>query len=401
MPQTPIEIRPGYLPGLMASLALSLLAGCNDGTRPAADSPGPLSPAAALGEQIFSDPTLSASGQMSCASCHVSLAAHAPANALPVQPGGPALDQQGSRQAPSIRYLATNTAFHFDGEGTPTGGFFWDGRAASLQEQAGAPFLNPVEMALPSQDAVVDRLTLAPYAETFRQVFGAGIFSNPGIAFERMTFAIQQFEKESAALHGFTSKYDAVLDGKATLSEQELRGLALFNNPQKGNCAACHPSGRNADGSHPLFTDFSYDALGVPRNPDIPKNADPSWFDLGLCARPAGDMAARPDLCGAFKVPSLRNVTQRRSYFHNGYFHDLKTALQFYVQRDTDPEKWYPAISGAVQKFNDLPPRYHTNVNTTEAPYNRKPGDEPALSDSEIDDVIAFLQTLNDGYSAP
>lgn len=383
--------------GLALAAALSLLTACNE-DHPAPKADTGLSPVAALGEQIFSDNSLSASGAMSCQTCHDPVAGNAPVNSLAVQLGGPGLNLQGSRQAPSIRYLNFNTSFFFDGEGTPTGGFFWDGRAASLQEQAGEPFLNPVEMAMPSREAVIDKLKLASYAADFRKVFGEHIFDNPGLAYERMTLALQQYQKEDGDLHGFSSKYDAFLDGKARLSEQELRGFALFNNPQKGNCQGCHPSGRLADGSHPLFTDFTYDNLGVPRNPDIDLNNDATYFDLGLCARPSGELAARSDLCGAFKVPSLRNVALRHTFFHNGRFKTLKETLQFYVQRDTNPEKWYPDVGGVVQKFDDLPPEYHVNVNTTEVPYNRKLGDAPALSDAEIDDVIAFLQTLNDGY---
>ena len=165
----------------------------------------------------------------------------------------------------------------------------------------------------------------------------------------------------------------------------------------KGNCAACHPSGKAADGSFPLFTDFSYDNLGVPRNSAIAANADPDHFDLGLCAR--AELAARSDLCGAFKVPTLRNVALRKTYFHNGRYTTLKDAVTFYVQRDTHPEKWYPLNpDGSVNKFDDLPAAYRANVNTTEAPYNRRPGDAPALTDAEVDEVVAFLKALSDGY---
>ncbi|MGN5507475.1 hypothetical protein ACLJCO_09730, partial [Campylobacter coli] len=108
------------------------------------------------------------------------------------------------------------------------------------------------------------------------------------------------------------------------------------------------------------------------------------------------ELASRTELCGAFKVPTLRNVATRKAFFHNGRFKTLREALRFYVTRDTQPELWYPVVNGVVDKFNDLPPAYRANVNTTEVPYNRKPGDAPALSDAEIDDVIAFLGTLND-----
>src|SRR5262249_18815396 len=158
-----------------------------------------------------------------------------------------------------IRYLRFNRAFLFDSEGTPTGGFFWDGRAASLQEQAGEPFLNPREMAMGSKADVVARLAAAPYAAEFRALFGANVFTDAEVAYDRMTFALAQYQKEDAEFTAFSSKYDAFLRGRATLTEQELRGLALFSDPAKGNCAACHPSARGSDGSLPLFTDFTYD----------------------------------------------------------------------------------------------------------------------------------------------
>jgi cytochrome c peroxidase len=377
-----------------------LLASCGGGSSDAQAPQGTeLSEQAALGELIFKDTSLSASGRQACASCHVEDNGHAPDNALPAQLGGPLSDRQGSRNTPSSRYLAFNTAFFFDGEGTPTGGFFWDGRATSLQAQAHEPFLNPAEMANTDATAVVARLALAPYAAEFKRLYGDDIFTRPADAFDRMALAVQRYQLEDIEFRAFSSKYDEFLRGHVPLSAQELRGLALFNSPAKGNCAACHPSAKGADGSHPLFTDFTYDNLGVPRNDELTQNADPAFFDLGLCARPSGDLAARADLCGAFKVPSLRNVALRKAYFHNGRFKTLKDALTFYVQRDTNPEKWYPLKpDGSVDKFNDLPEQYKANVNTTEAPYDRRLGDVPALSDAEIDDVIAFLQTFNVGF---
>lgn len=388
----PVRLKLGLL-----ALCLLFIAGCGGDDSTATGVK--LSPEAALGDKIFRDASLSASGRQACASCHAPEAGHAPDNGLAVQLGGERLDLPGGRTSPSIRYLSTNGSFHFDAEGTPTGGFFWDGRAASLAAQAAGPFLNPVEMALPDAAALAARLERASYATEFRIVFGFDIFNRPEEVFEKVRLALERYQMEDPEFRPFSSKYDAWLDGKAELSAQERRGLALFDDPLKGNCAACHPSARGADGSKPLFTDFSYDALGVPRNPEIPANADPAYFDLGLCARDVGDLTARTDLCGAFKVPSLRNVAQRRVLFHNGRFRTLKEALDFYVQRDTHPEKFYPRnVDGTVNKFDDLPPAYHANVNTTEAPYDRKPGDAPALNETEIDDVIAFLHTLSDGW---
>ena len=207
------------------------------------------------------------------------------------------------------------------------------------------------------------------------------------------------YQREAPEFAPFSSKFDAVLRGRASLSVPETRGLALFKDEKKGNCASCHTAEPDAGGRPPLFTDFTYDNLGVPRNPDLAHNADPAFFDLGLCAREGGDLKDRTDLCGAFKVPSLRNVALREALFHNGHFKNLRDAVLFYVQRDTNPEKWYPRrADGSVDKFNDLPPEHHANVNTTEAPYDRQPGDAPALSDAEVDDVVAFLKTLTDGY---
>jgi cytochrome c peroxidase len=138
----------------------------------------------------------------------------------------------------------------------------------------------------------------------------------------------------------------------------------------------------------------------VPRNTDIPANADPTYYDLGLCGPFRTDLAAdHPERCGAFKVPTLRNIALTAPYFHNGRFATLRDALEFYVQRDTNPEKFYPLDAGGQpQRFNDLPDQYKANVNTTEVPYNRGPGDVPTLSDSDIEDVIAFLNTLTDGF---
>ncbi len=376
-------------------LSLVLLVGCG-GDDDSAEAPR-LSEKAALGEKIFEDVSLSASGRQSCASCHSPDVGHAPDNSLAVQLGGPLLDQPGNRVAPGLNYLSSNTAFHFDDEGTPTGGFFWDGRAASLQAQASGPLLAANEMANASVAHVVAKLSLASYAEEFKRVFGADIFTRPDEAMAQLTLALQMYQLEDTDFRAFSSKYDQFLRGRVALSEQEARGLELFNSPSKGNCAGCHPSEKGADGSHPLFTDFTYDNLGVPRNTALAQNADPAFYDLGLCGR--ADLASRTDLCGAFKVPSLRNVALRKVYFHNGRFTTLKDVVTFYVQRDTHPEKWYPLnADGTVNKFDDLPPQYHANVNTAEVPYDRVLGDAPALTDAEVDDVVAFLRTLSDGY---
>jgi cytochrome c peroxidase len=131
----------------------------------------------------------------------------------------------------------------------------------------------------------------------------------------------------------------------------------------------------------------------------LPANADRAYYDLGLCGPARKDLADRRDLCGAFKVPTLRNISRTAPYFHNGQIADLRDVVEFYVTRDTAPQDWYPAGAGHVRKFDDLPAGLEANVNTSEVPYDRKPGGVPALTPAETDDVVAFLKTLDDGYN--
>lgn len=353
---------------------------------------------ASLGEAIFRDTSLSSSGRMACSTCHDPAKAHAQDNDLAVQLGGAELTTPGFRAVPSLRYMNLNIPFFFAGDGTPTGGFTRDGGAHDLVEQAHTPILAVHEMDNADAAGFAARLSVAAYADDFRSVFGADVFANPDLALLAAEYSLSEYQNTAREFHPFDSKFDLFLQRKIMLSPQELRGFALFNRRDKGNCASCHPS-TPVNGQPPVFTDYTYDNLGVPRNPQIPANADPEYFDMGLCGPFRTDLAARTDLCGQFKVPTLRNVATRHVFFHNGYFHDLKTALEFYVQRDTNPEKWYPLdAQGKPRKFDDIPALFARNVNTSEAPYNRKPGQAPALSDAEIDDVIAFLKTLTDGY---
>lgn len=385
-----------------ACALLLLVTACGGGGNSASSPAAPLtlSAAASLGEKIFKDTSLSASGRMSCATCHDPAFGHASPFSKAVAFGGANLDQPGLRTAPSIRYLRFNTGFAFASDGTPTGGFFWDGRANSLADQARGPFLGPNEMANPDVASVIAKVAAAPYAAEFRRVFGATILANPDAAFDRVVFALERYQREDEDFAPFTSKFDAFTAGRASLTAQELNGLALFNRADRGNCAACHPSTKPANAPGALFTDFTYDNLGVPRNAAIPANADPAFRDGGLCGSMREDLAQRTDLCGAFKVPSLRNVALRTNFFHNGRFDSLEKAVRFYVRRDTDPKLWYSldALSNPVP-YDDMATDLRGNVNTTEAPYNRSLGDAPALTDAEVQDLVAFLRTLSDGYA--
>jgi cytochrome c peroxidase len=313
------------------------------------------------------------------------------------------------RAVPSLRYVLNRTPVWnkeyvsnpaeriLEGDEPPTGGFGWDGRFNTLHDQAAFPLLAPNEMANSSRDEVVSKLKRASYADEFRGVFGSAVFDNPSEAFAKALLAIESFELEDASFHPYSSKYDDYLDGRAQLSVQEKRGLELFNDPKRGNCASCHLDEKGTDGSHPLFTDYQFEALGVPRNEEIPANANASYFDMGACGPLRLDQAKEQKYCGLFKTPGLRNVASRRVFFHNGRFHTLKDALRFYVQRDTDPRRWYPSSSlGTLEKFDDLPALLRPNVDVIDAPLTYKEGETPAWSDSEIDDVIAFLKTLTD-----
>jgi cytochrome c peroxidase len=135
----------------------------------------------------------------------------------------------------------------------------------------------------------------------------------------------------------------------------------------------------------------------VPRNRTLAVNRDPHFYDLGACGPERTDLKGQDEYCGIFRTPTLRNVALRKTFFHNGIYHSLEEVVRFYAERDTNPEKFYPVVKGKVQKFDDLPKKYWANLNT-DPPFDRKPGDKPALDESEIKDVVAFLKTLTDGY---
>jgi len=393
----------------------------------------PLSALALLGEKIFHDPTLSASGRQSCASCHDPARSYGPPNDRDVQLGGPDLTVEGVRPPPSLAYLYRQGPFGIGpateeqdappsldqlaqqaqtatrankSAGTapaanqmvPSGGLFWDGREDGLMDQAKGPMMNPAEMANKDQYDVAAKLARAPYAKDFAPLFGDAILHNPAMLFTEAMSALSRFQVEAASFHRFDSKYDHWLEGKARLTRAEMRGLRLFNDPAKGNCAGCHLSQPTADGLPPLFTDTEYEALGVPRNRRLAANRDPNHFDMGLCGPLRADLAKQTQYCGMFLTPTLRNSARRGVYFHNGLYHDLKQVVDFYNLRDVQPGRVYPRdAAGKVQKYDDLPARYHANIDVADQPLDRKLGDRPALTDAEVQDIIAFLKTLDDG----
>jgi cytochrome c peroxidase len=363
----------------------------------------------AIGRALFFDPRLSASGSLACASCHDPAHALASPNGRAVQRGGADRGQPGVRAVPSLMYEQNMPPFteHFFDAGDeddgvdqgPAGGTLWDGRAQSAHEQARLPLLSEFEMANSSDDDVVVKVARAPYAAQFRRAFGAGVFADRRRAFKAVLLALETFEESPADFYPYSSKYDAFLRGTASLSAAEQRGLAAFNDPVRGNCARCHPSAMR-EGALPQFTDFGFAALGAPRNRAIPANADPGYYDLGLCGPLRKDLAGRAEYCGLFRTPTLRNVARKRVFLHNGVFHALEDVVRFYAERDTAPEKWYPRdANGAVAKFDDLPERYRGNVDRA-PPFGEYPGERLRLNDADVHDIVAFLNALSDGYGA-
>jgi cytochrome c peroxidase len=253
-------------------------------------------------------------------------------------------------------------------------------------------------MANASEADVVNKLQQSAYADLFRAAFGSDVFGSTSQAFQSALDALQAYQLEDDDFHPYTSKFDLYADNKigGDLTASEARGASVFADPNKGNCFACHFAGPGANGSSGLFTDFTYEAIGVPRNAEIPANADPSYFDMGICSRPDHPLPDSAQYCGMFKVPTLRNVAIRKVFFHNGKLKSLRDVLRFYNTRDTEPELWYPLVNGVVQKFDDLPAQYQANIDSQGPLDGRPAGSQPPMSEQDLDDLEAFLDTLTD-----
>ncbi|HEY1092796.1 MAG TPA: cytochrome c peroxidase, partial [Burkholderiaceae bacterium] len=278
------------------------MSGCGGGTPAAIEQPAvtPLGSLAMLGEQLYKERFLSGSGRMSCATCHDPAFSHGPPNAQAVQVGGAFETQFGLRAAPSLRYLERQPVFDLS---ALHGGLMADGRVDTLAAQVRLPLLNPLELESGGPARLVRIVGAANYGPQFRAQFGE---PDEATVLAAIGTALQAFQLEDARFHPYDSKFDLVVAGRERFSAAEVRGLAAFNDPARGNCAACHTSSIGSGGKPPLFTNFGYAATGVARNPLIPANADASYFDLGLCQRP--ELAGRAELCGLFRTPSLRNV---------------------------------------------------------------------------------------------
>ena len=414
----------------LCGAVLLLLAGVRPGM-----SQGPmLTPKEQLGKSIFFDENLSINQNQSCAACHgPEVGWTGPDSAI--NAGGAVYEGSipgrfGDRKPPSAAYATLSPIFQMDKKGLFIGGNFWDGRATGAKlgnpaaDQAQGPFLNPVEQALPDSACVVYRVCnpVAPgdYPVSFDEVWGAGACdiawppavdvtcategatvalsdadrAKSDMAYDNIALSIAAYE-DSPEVNAFTSKHDLTFSGKVKLSKEEQRGYALFRG--KGMCHRCHP----ANDQEALFTDFTFDNLGIPQNPENPAGTAPDFVDPGLGGflKNAGyDEEVYEAEWGKHKVPTLRNVDLRpdpefiKAYGHNGYFKTLEGIVHFYNTRDVKPECPDAYTEAEALAAGCWPaPEVAENVNRDEL------GDLGLTPDEEAA-IVAFLKALSDGY---
>jgi cytochrome c peroxidase len=387
----------------------------------------PLSPVEQLGRLLFFDKNLSKNGNQSCATCHdPSVGYTGPDAAInargAVYPGSdPALF--GNRKPPSAAYAGDSKPLRDDGNlGGWVGGMFWDGRATGevlgdpLAEQAKGPFLNPLEQALTSPEELCNKVKSGAYTALFEQVWGAGSLdcTNADTVYDQIGKSVAAYER-SWEVNPYTSKFDRFWDKAKIkrldvtkintsnytkyrslgLTDTELYGLAMFNTPSQANCASCHSLQPGSKG-YPLFTDFSYDNLGMPKNSEnpfydnLPYNPEGSaWIDTGL-----GGFLGDPQELGKMKVPTLRNVDKRpsasfvKAYGHNGYFKSLDAIVRFYASRGMMMGGGMGMGGGGMCGGMTFP---EPEVNQNLATLNHFRCRDQAY-------LVAFLKTLTDGY---
>jgi cytochrome c peroxidase len=377
-----------------------------------------LAPVEQLGKSLFFD-KISHPDSMSCSGCHspdvgwtgpipgINLSGAVYRGAVPTR--------FGNRKPPSAAYATFSPILHYDEtEELFIGGNFWDGRATGehlgnpAADQALGPFLNPVEQNNPSKQAVCEQVAASKYAGLFEEAWGQGSLdcSDAGIeaTYDFIGLSIAAYEA-SPEVNQFSSKYDAFLAGIDTLTDQEAEGLDLFEG--KAMCAGCHPSEAGPYAYQPLFTDYTFDNLGVPRNPENPfytqtefNPAGFSWVDLGLGGylESIGNPAANDNM-GKQKVPTLRNVDKRygesfpKAYTHNGYFKSLKSIVHFYNTRDVKPVCPDPFTTEKEALASGCWPEPEVPDNV-----NRDELGNLGLTDEEEDALVAFLKTLSDEY---
>lgn len=334
-----------------------------------------LSPKEELGKMIFFDATLSNPPGQSCATCHTPSKGYTDSLSRHISEGA-VRGLFSNRNSMTVCYSAFVPSLYYDEEEeTYVGGLFWDGRAENLQDQAGQPFINPVEMGNADHHMVAKKIRQAPYYQKLLQIYGPTEDCDTLYAY--VTDALAAYQS-SVEINPFSSKYDAYLAGKYKLTKKEKKGLKLFE--EKGLCAECHILDPDPKAQKVLFTDHTYDNLGIPRNPENPYLKLPtcynplgeSYIDLGL-----GAIVQDSNEYGKFRVPTLRNIALTAPYGHNGYFKTLEEIVHFYNVRDVSDE--FP------------PAEYPATVNKEEL-------GNLGLSTKEEACIVAFLRTLTDGY---
>ncbi|MCW8843467.1 MAG: methylamine utilization protein MauG [Rhodobacteraceae bacterium] len=343
----------------------------------------------ALGEVLFFDTDLSANRTQSCATCHdpdygfVDSRPTEVGKAVSLGDDGKSL---GDRSAPTASYAAFVPPFHQQADGTYVGGMFWDGRAATLEDQAGGPLLNPIEMGMPDKASVVARLEEKPaYVESFQSLFGAEVMADVDAAYRGMTQAIAAFERTDL-FAPFDSKYDRYLRGEVAFTHEEELGKLLFFSQQFTNCNMCHQLRQSAIDPRETFTNNEYHNIGTPMNTAVRavNGVAADFRDEGLLAHPGIDDPAQR---GKIKVPTLRNIAVTGPYMHNGVFEDLRTVILFYNKynskaeaRQVNPETGQPWRAPEVEGTLSM-----EELETG-----------PALDDNRVDALVAFLKTLTD-----
>ncbi|WFN85962.1 cytochrome-c peroxidase [Agrobacterium pusense] len=344
-----------------------------------------------LGAALFDDPNLSMNRTMACSTCHMQAAGFSDGRENDKVGRDVSLGDDGfslgDRNAPTAAYARFSPPFGRNAAGEYVGGQFWDGRASLLEDQAGGPPLNPVEMGMPDKPSVVKRLKENPdYVAAFGTQFGKDVFENDDTAYAAMTKALASFER-SDEFSTFDSRYDRFLRGEEKLTDQEELGRVLISSTQFTNCNTCHEI-RGAKGLEDgLFTNHKYFNIGVPANTPVRavNGSKPGAVDLGLAQNPivAGDPAER----GKFKVPTLRNVAVTGPYMHNGVFKDLRTVVLFYVKyKSKKPSRQINPETGRAWDAPEVP----ENIAMAELT------SAPALDDKRVDAIVAFLKTLTD-----
>nr|WP_228286283.1 cytochrome c peroxidase [Arcobacter vandammei] len=341
-----------------------------------------------LGRTLFFDVNLSKNRTQSCATCHNPQAGFIDDRDNGVKQMaslGDDLKSLGDRQAPTASYAKFSPNFHFDEKkGFYKGGQFWDGRAATLEEQAGGPPLNPIEMGMKDEKEVVSRLKENSfYVENFKKLFGDDIFKDDLKAYEAMTILIGSFERTDE-FSPFDSKYDRYLKGEYDLTPLEDLGMSIFFSNNNNSCATCHIlKGEGKAGE--TFTNYEFHNIGVPVNHELREINGVKEKDLGLLANEKiKNEKNKNEQIGKYKTPSLRNVAVTAPYMHNGVFKDLRTVVEFYDKYNNKDRVLNPETK---QPWDE--PEHKDTVALKELKAN-------AQNDRKVDALVAFMKLLTD-----